>query len=233
VTDHPQDDLAAYALGALDPEEERTVRAHVERCDVCGADVRALEDAAWALAETAQRNAPAPLRHVIVARARHERPDVPGRSWLAALTDAFRRPVPFAVPVALAVVLAFALAGYGTARRDADRYAEALSGVVGARVVTLAPTGEFPGVRGSLVIPTSGAAPYLVLDLPAAPSAKTWEAWVIRGETPIAAGITGERGVTTLVLTAPLGAGDTVAVTLEPSGGVTQVTGKPVLAGKT
>jgi anti-sigma-K factor RskA len=233
VTSHPRDDLAAYALGALDAQEERAVRAHVDGCDSCRADVRAFGEAVWALAETAQRDAPASLRAAIVARARRYRPDVRRRDRLAVLVDAFLRPVPLAVPVALAVLLAVALSGYGAARRDADRYAAALSGVVGARVVTLAPTGEFPGVRGSLVVPANGAAPYLVLDLPAAPSAKTWEAWIIRGETPLAAGITDERGVTTLVLTAPLGSGDTVAVTLEPSGGVERVTGKPVLAGKT
>jgi len=233
VTNHPRDDLAAFALGALDAQEKRAVRGHVERCASCASDVRAFEEAAWALAETAQRDAPASVRAAIVARARRERQQVRGRGRLAVFVDILRRPVPLAVPVALAVLLVVTLAGYGAARRDTDRYAAALAGIVGARVVTLAPTGEFPGVRGSLVIPADGAAPYLVLDLPTAPSAKTWEAWVIRGETPIAAGITDERGVTTLVLTAPLGSGDTVAVTLEPTGGVERVTGKPVLAGKT
>lgn len=233
MTNHPRDDLAAFALGALDSEEERAVRSHLEQCAACTTEVRAFEAAAWALAETAERDAPASMRAAIVARARRELPAPRGRDRLAVLVDVLRRPVPLAVPVALAVLLALALAGYATARRDTDRYAAALSGVVGARVVTLAPTGEFPGVRGSLVIPANGDAPYLVLDLPAAPSAKTWEAWVIRGETPVAAGITDERGVTTLVLTAPLGSGDTVAVTLEPSGGVERVTGRPVLAGKT
>jgi hypothetical protein len=37
-------------------------------------------------------------------------------------------------------------------------------------------------------------------------------------ELSVAAAITDERGVTTIVLTAPLATGDTVAVTLEPSG---------------
>jgi len=131
------------------------------------------------------------------------------------------------------VLLLVSLAAYAGARRDSDRYASALSGIAGARVVALAPTGEVAGVRGSLVIPANGAAPYLILDLPAAPSGKTWEAWVLRGETPLAAGITNDRGVTTLLLTAPLTTGDGVAVTLELSGGVDRVTGNPVLAGKT
>lgn len=232
MTQHPQDELAALALGALEPDEERAVRAHLEGCDVCRAEVRALEEAAFSIGETAERDAPAGLRRAIIERARRDHATRDRRSRLDALLDGLGRPVPLAVPVALAVILAISLAAYGSARRESDRYASALSGIAGARVVALAPTGEVAGVRGSLVIPASGAAPYLILDLPAAPSGKTWEAWILRGETPLAAGITNERGVTTLVLTAPLNAGDGVAVTLEPSGGVDRVTGAPVLTGK-
>jgi len=231
MTSHPTDDLAALALGTLDAEETRVVRAHVSACESCDVELRALEEAAFALAETAERDTPDSLRTKIVERARRE--GRPRRSPSASFLDLFRRPVPLAIPVALAVLLAISLAAYAGAQRDGDRYARALSGIAGAKVVALVPTGEVAGVRGSLVIPAGGAAPYLILDLPAAPSGKTWEAWILRGETPLAAGITNDRGVTTLVLTAPLASGDGVAVTLEPSGGVERVTGTPVLAGKT
>jgi anti-sigma factor RsiW len=229
MTLHPQGDLAAFVLGALDSEEARAVRIHLDSCEECRVEIRALGETAFAIAATAERDVPGGLRDRIVQRARHERAPRRASSFL----DMFRRPVPLVVPVALAVLLAMSLAAYAGARRDSDRYASALSGIAGARVVALAPTGEVAGVRGSLVIPASGAAPYLILDLPAAPSGKTWEAWVLRGETPLAAGITSDRGVTTLVLTAPLATGDGVAVTLEPTGGVDRVTGAPVLAGKT
>jgi anti-sigma factor RsiW len=230
MTLHPRDDLAALALGALDAEEARAARVHLDGCEACRAELRALGEAAFAIAETAERDVPATLRGAIVERARREGTT---RRTSSSFLGVFRRPVPLAVPIALAVLLAVSLALYGGARRDSDRYASALSGIAGGRVVALAPTGEVAGVRGSLVIPADGAAPYLILDLPAAPSGKTWEAWVLRGETPLAAGITNDRGVTTLVLTAPLASGDGVAVTLEPSGGVDRVTGAPVLAGKT
>jgi anti-sigma factor RsiW len=231
MTLHPVDDLAAFSLGTLDAEEARVVGVHLEGCASCRAELRALDEVAFEIAATAERDVPAGLREWIVERARLDRASrrAPSSSWL----DVLRRPVPLLIPMALAVLLAISLAAYGGARRDSDRYASALSGIAGARVIALAPTGEVPGVRGSLVIPVSGAAPYLILDLPAAPSGKTWEAWILRGETPLAAGITNDRGVTTLVLTAPLASGDGVAVTLEPSGGVDRVTGNPVLAGKT
>jgi len=229
VTVHPLDDLAAYALGALDADERRTVDAHLETCPSCRAELRSLAEATWALAETQSRDAPPRLRAAIVARAGRR-----GRvwtGWLAALRSDLRRPVPLAVPLALAAALVIALLGYGGARRDADRYAAAVGDAVGARVVPLAATAG-DGARGSLVIPANGAAPYLILDLPAAPAGKTWEAWVIRGDTPVRAGLTDERGVTTLTLTAAVAGGDTIAVTPEPQGGVDAPTGTPVLAGR-
>jgi len=230
MTAHPTDDLAAYAIGALDEGERRLVDAHLSTCPSCRAEVRAFSETAWTIAESAARDAPPRLRAAIVERAggtRQPRPSV-----LAGLLDALRRPVPFAVPLALAAVLVVALIGYGAARRDADRYATVIAGAVGAKVVPLAATGAAAGVRGSLVVPANGSTPYLILDLPAAAAGKTWEAWVIRGDTPVRAGVTDDHGVTTLTLTTPVAPGDTVAVTAEPSGGVDAPTGSPVLAGK-
>jgi len=226
MTEHPLDDLAAFALGVLDPEESARVERHLASCASCRAETQAFAETAWVIAETQGRDVPSRVRAAIVERARAEGP---GRSSLA---DFFRRPVPLLVPVALAAVLVLSLAGYGTARRDADRYAAVVAQTVGAKVVPLAATGAVGGIRGSLVIPANGAAPYLILDLPPAPAGKTWEAWVIRGETPLRAGITDERGLTTLTLSASVASGDTVAVTSEPAGGVDAPTGDPVLAGK-
>lgn len=230
MTDHPIDDLAAYAIGALDDEEQRLVGAHVATCPSCRTEVRAFSETAWTVAATAARDTPPHLRTAIVERARSTRS--PLRSGLAGLFDALRRPVPLVVPLALAAVLVVALVGYGTTRRDADRYAAVIAGAVGAKVVPLAATGAAAGVRGSLVVPANGSAPYLILDLPAAAAGKTWEAWVIRGDTPVRAGVTDDHGVTTLTLTTGVAPGDTVAVTAEPAGGVDAPTGAPVLAGK-
>src|SRR5207245_4050921 len=139
------------------------------------------------------------------------------------------RPVPLAASLALAVALVVAATGYVIAERDASRYSAALAAIPGARIVALAPTGEIAGARGSLVLPGNGDAPYLILDLPDAPSGKTWEAWVIHGQTAVAAGLTDARGLTTLVLRATVGAGDPIAVTAEPAGGRDQPSGTPGL----
>jgi anti-sigma factor RsiW len=230
MTVHPVDDLAAYALGVLDGDELRAVTGHLESCPSCRAEARAFAETAWTIAETQGRDGPASLRGAIVERARGEqRPRT--ASWLAGLWTELRRPVPLVVPLALAAVLIVALAAYGGARRDADRYAAVVANAVGAKVVPLAATGAATGVRGSLVVPANGSAPYLILDLPPAGVGKTWEAWVIRGDVPVRAGVTDERGVTTLTLTTGVVNGDTVAITAEAAGGVDTPTGTPVLAG--
>lgn len=230
ATVHPLDDLAAYALGVLDGDELRALTVHLESCASCRAEVRSFAETAWAIAETQGRDAPPRMRAAIVERARQDAERRAPRRF-AGLWRELLRPVPLVVPLALAAVLVVALVGYGSARRDADRYATVVAGAVGARVVPLAATGAVAGVRGSLVVPANGGAPYLILDLPAPASGKTWEAWVIRGGTPVRAGVTDARGVTALTLTANVAGGDTIAVTEEPAGGVDAPTGRAVLAG--
>ncbi|MBI3522656.1 MAG: anti-sigma factor [Chloroflexi bacterium] len=229
MTDHPRDDLAAYALGTLDTAEQRMVGAHLDSCATCREELDALEEAAWALAETAAAPAPARLRERIVSRERAPR----GR--LGALFGGLRAPVPLAIPLALALALIVALVGLGSARRDADTYTRAVAAVVGARLVALSDTGEAPGARGTLVVPVDpgASAPYLILELPSAPAGHAWEAWVVRGDRAIPAGLVEDRaGVLTVALTEAPAAGDQVAVTLERSGGASQPTTRPVLAGR-
>jgi anti-sigma-K factor RskA len=146
--------------------------------------------------------------------------------------DFLLSPVPAALPLALAALLVVAFGVVGVTRQQADSSMRALLGVVDGRVVELAPTGAIPDARGTLVIPTQGS-PYLVVRLPAPPSGKTWAAWLLRpaasGLIAIPAGSAARGNVFTLSLTAPLGAGDGVAITLEPASGSAQPTTQPAL----
>ena len=144
----------------------------------------------------------------------------------------FAQPVPLAVSLVLAALFVVSLVAVGNARREADTFERALAGVADGRVVALAPQKSAPDARGALVIPRSGD-PYVVLQLASPPSGKTWEAWVIKGQRPVAAGLSASGGLFTIVLSAPLGAGDVVAVTLEPAVGSSAPTSDPVLAGGT
>lgn len=227
---HPRDDLAAYALGALDRDERQATAAHLDGCAECRAALAGYEKAAWAFAETAATPPPAGLRERVVARER-QAPSLGSR--LSALLAPLGRPVPLAVPLTAVLLLVASLVALRSAQQDADAYARAVAGVADGRVVALAETGESGPIRGALVIPSAGR-PYLVLQLPEPPTGRTWAAWVIRGEVPLAAGITeGRSGVVTLLLTQPVLAGDAVAVTLEPAGGRDRPSGRPVLLGRT
>ena len=231
---HPTEDLPAYALDALDEPERVTVAAHVETCDRCARDLAQFEDALYeAVAVGAARvDPPRDLRGRIVLRHRAERVTKES-DWGARLRAWFVRPVPLAVPLALSVLLVVSVAVVGTARRDADAYARALAGVADGRVVALAPQKNAPAdARGAVVIPRSGD-PYVVLELASPPTGKAWEAWVIKGQRPVAAGLSGSGGLFTIVLSAPVGAGDVIAVTLEPAVGSSAPTSDPILAGGT
>ena len=231
---HPIEDLPAYALGALDEDERATVAAHLETCDQCPRDLAQFEEALYQAAAVGAVRAEPPqdLRGRIVLR--HRAADVSrGRDWGARARAWVARPVPLAVPLALAVLLVVSLVAIGTARRDADTYARALAGVADGRVVALAPQKNAPAeARGALVIPRSGD-PYVVLELSSPPTGKTWEVWVIRGQRPIPAGLSGSGGLFTIVLTAAVSGGDVVAVTLEPAAGSSAPTSDPILAGGT
>lgn len=227
---HPRDDLAALAIGALDPDEATRVRGHVDRCAACRAEIASFDEVAWGLGELAPGiEVRADMRERIVARAARPTSDVPSRGPLDPLRGLLGFRVPLAVPLAMALVLALSLAALQSVRSDVVSYERAIAGVAGGTVVTLAST---PGsdARGVLVIPENGGEPYLILRLGALPPDKTWEAWVIRGEVPIPAGISGDRsGVVTLRLTQAVMPGDAVAVTLEQAGGVPEPRGPVVL----
>jgi anti-sigma factor RsiW len=228
VERHPTEDLPAYALGALDESERETIASHVEGCAQCTRDLAQFEDALYEAAAVGAVDVQPPrdLRTRIVLRHRGTRAPA---SWTARLAGLLVRPVPLAVPAVLAVLLVVALAVVGTNRQQTDTYERALAGVASGRVVALAPTSANPDARAAVVIPDQGQ-PYLVVRLPAPPSGKTWEAWVLKpGPRAVPAGTSTAGDVFVLSLTAPLGAGDGVAITLEPIAGSSQPTTQPVL----
>lgn len=231
---HPTEDLPAYALGALDKDEGAVIAAHIETCDTCAADLAQFEDALYEAAAIGATNVDPPpdLRTRIVLR--HRGASVrSATSWGDRVLEFLRRPVPAAIPIALGALLIVAIGVASATRQQADAYAHALAGVADGRVVGLAPTSGNPEARGAVVIPTQGS-PYLIVRLPAPPSGKAWEAWVLKqgasGLVAVPAGTADRGDVFTLSLTAPLGAGDGVAITLEPASGSAQPTTQPVLA---
>jgi anti-sigma-K factor RskA len=115
--DHPdRDDLVAFALGALDPGEEREIEAHAPSCARCTRELEALVPAVGVLGESVEQLEPPPeLRervlaevHADVARSAADRERPPERRQRRGWRGLLMRP---AIAVGLAIVIA-AVGGY-------------------------------------------------------------------------------------------------------------------------
>jgi anti-sigma-K factor RskA len=197
---------AAYALDALSADERQEFEEHLAHCTECQETVAAFHDTAASLAHGVEAQQPPPeLRSRILVAARGERENVvPLRPrWALRATGAVA-----AVAAILAIVFGI--------------WAASLHNELGGRPQAFALT----GADGQLVVTPDRDAALIVNGLPPAPAGKTYEAWVIQGDTPQAAGIFPGGGMqTAFALTRTVPEGATVAVTIEPEGGVDAPTG--------
>lgn len=189
---------AAYALDALDPEERWTYEQHLYQCEPCREEVAALRETAAELAYVPEGPVPPPqLRERILREARGTRSAEAAprrRRWLFPAT---------AIAAVAATFAAVGFALWGVSMQD--------NAPVEQQVVPL------NGAPGNLIV--AGDEGTLVVCLDQAPSGKTYEAWVIEGDTPRPAGLFA-GGCRSVQLNEPLASGNTVAVTLEDEGGV-------------
>jgi anti-sigma-K factor RskA len=218
--------VAPYALDALDAGERERFERHLAECESCSAQLADLQEAAGALAFAAEGPEPPPsLRKRILESARAEKAGkvvhFPRRKW--ALSAA----------AAIAAAAACAAIGLGiwanslsrsldrerSAKAGYERAVELLGG--GAQLKRLA-----DAEGGLLVTPGGGDAALVVCGLSPAPAGKTYEAWVVEGQTPRPAGLFhGGSGCPPVLLDRPVPPGAIVAVTLERKGGVQKPTG--------
>jgi anti-sigma-K factor RskA len=86
IGDHPdRDDLMAYALGALEPTEEREVEAHAPGCARCRRELEALAPAVAVLGESVEQLEPPPeLRERVLAVVRSDAANAAGTRQPAA-----------------------------------------------------------------------------------------------------------------------------------------------------
>src|SRR5918911_3620042 len=221
----------AYALDALDEQDEREYEEHLARCPHCRAELASLTEAATSLAYGVESPPPpAGLRDRILEQARAERPNV------VPLRPAWRT-----WPAAVAAVAACAALGLGIwaatlasslhSERSAREQEQRIVSIVGSPTSRKIP---LSGSHGSLVLSRSGAAALVVSGLVRAPNGKTYECWVIQRGTPRRAGtFAGGDEPTAVRLTRPVPEGAIVAVTLERAGGVDAPTRSPLTAAKT
>jgi len=225
------DELAgAYALGALSPEEEQRVSAHLRTCTAGHRELYELREVAALLPLACEEVEPPPaLRHRIMLEAIEPRANVAERGPLRS-----RRWQRYVLPAvaAAALVLAAALGAWNAQlhhqvdnQYQAGRHDELHDLLTRGRVLPIA--GE-QGVRLALVIGDNGQA-YLTGVASPPPADKVYEAWVIKNGTPLPAGTfspsSGSTGALSVPLSTPVTGAQQVALTLEPPGGSSRPTG--------
>ena len=244
------DDLALYALGALQGEERQAVEKHLEECSACRQELAKLQgDMALLAFSVSGPRPPARSRERLMAAITKERrtPQFPRAGWT------WWNVVGWAAAVtAIAIVILFRQQNTDLRQRvkeletnsakqdqqllEAKQLLSVLSSPDAVRFTLVAgktppqPQGKAIYVRGS------GTLVFLASNLPAIPPQKTYELWLIpTNGAPIPAGTfkPDARGAAA-VIHPPLPTGveaKTFAITIEPEGGSSRPSSEPIMVG--
>jgi len=199
---------AAYALDALSAEQEREYETHLASCPRCQEEVADFSEMGAALAYAVLTQEPPPsLRTRILATARDDRPNV------VSLKPRWAYPAAAAAAVAACAAIGFGI--WAVTLNSRSHGLEALT---------------LKGATGSVIRAPGGEATLVVSGLPPAPSGKTYEVWVMRGNAASPAGLFSAASRTATVhLSRSLPSGSFVGVTLERAGGSARPSEKPLV----
>jgi len=219
-----------YALGGLEPEERALVEAYLKK-EGCAEAMARGRLAAYALSLSVEQQPPAALRERVLSAAAASKPSAAKPSGatpspakpatVSPLRPAFwMRPGWLAAAAAVVVVVFAATWAFE-------------SGLLGARSWAVGCTSSAtPCAVDGRVIAAGGSLRFVAHGMQPPPAGKVYQAWYIRAgakPTPAPTFSPDANGDATVVL--PVGAekGLTVAVTIEPPGGSTAPTTKPIL----
>jgi len=230
--EHPLDDLAVYAVDALEPNERATVEAHLAGCASCRAELAEHLDTLARLTEAfappaggleqllagldAPRHMARPTAITAAPSAREQR-----RRWMRVAGVA-------AAAAAVAAVVGVALSSLGDEDTDtlSDLADEALDQPA-ADVATLA-TPE--GANVARVVVTDEGTGYLFADdLPTLAEGQTYQLWQLDGPAPVSLGLVGDGTQPVSAVAVPAGT-TTMAISAEVAGGVVSPTADQIVA---
>ena len=222
---------AGYALDALDSGEREAFERHLAGCKQCRTDVASFWEVTSALAVAADGPAPSPeLRERILVDVRAEQQTVvPLESRRRSLSPVLASVTAIAAAVAIGV-------GIYTVSLNAklDETRSLLGAQQSAAAVLADPAAKTVALQagsGRLVVAADGQSVLVLDDLGAAPAGKTYQAWIVQGQTPVSAGIFARsEGHTVVPIAQPVPEGAVVAVTLEQAGGASSPTLPPLAA---
>jgi len=233
------EELAAYLLGALGPDEMGSFERHAEDCERCRAEARWLMPAMQALPESVERRqAPPELRERLMVEVRADAKAGSGvaaeraaagedrdRNWRQRLAALWRgggpRGLRPAVGLAALLLVVAAVAGYVVGGGSSSPSGDPSTTVV---------SGQAPGIVATMVREGEGGSLYLKNVKPI-PDGRVLEAWVQRGDKvePVPALFAPNREGRATTMVANMNGVETVMVTVEPSGGTRAPTSAPIV----
>lgn len=233
-TEHVQDLLALYALGALEAEEQARVDAHLPACADCQAEADELLRVAANLAVGLPARTPPPrVRAAVLERvgARAPRASPAGRARAAPLPIAAPRP-PINWPMAAMLAGLAGLVGWNvyltnrvnSLQQQVRAQAAAVALISSPMTESTALQGQGPHGRASgraYIDPTSRNVVLIVEHLDPLAEGQTYQAWVITEAGPQSAGLVNvsRSGWGMSWLSVPYPDEAVLGVSVEPAGG--------------
>jgi anti-sigma-K factor RskA len=228
--------IGAYALDAVDDDERAQFERHLADCEPCREEVGGLRLTALRLADAAAVPPPPRLRERVLADVRV----TPQARDVVALAP---RRGPVADPggrVWLAAASVLAVVSVGTGGLAWTQYREAQDARAQAASVEQVVTDpgaklqqqRLPGGGTATLVVAGGRAVLAGAGLPALPDGRTYQLWIVRPGRITSAGLGPEGGAGAgpwSRLVQGVQRGDTVAVSVEPSGGSQQPTTTPLV----
>jgi anti-sigma-K factor RskA len=223
------DDLAAYALGALDASETAELECHIDECESCRERVRWLRPAVDLLpASVEQRTPPASLRENLLATVRAEattagqaaaRPKPERAPWWQRLAGLMARPaaaMTVLIVLTVGVAVGYLLRGSG----------EETKGLVSAM-----PLGPQAAQVSATLERHGDSATLHVNEMPKLDRDEVYAVWVQRDGAlePRNTFVLGMDGSAEAAVPGPLEGAEAVLVTAEPRPGGPQPTTPPLL----
>lgn len=223
--------VPAYALGAADEAERRSLEAHLRLCPECrgrAAEYGELQDALLYSPPPVQ--ARAGLTEDLRMRLRAPAPP-PRVSWWRSLLQPG-----FALAVAAVALLVITNVYWAGRTAQAEREVAALAQLTqGPGIVLDTPSGDYHASGIVYAQPAGNVALLCVYDLPSLEASKTYQAWLIQGDIRVSGGTfrVDENGYGVLLIQAdkPLGEFDGLGITVEPAGGSPAPTTPRVMGG--